>query len=138
MLIQQQWPHKWYGIWSESPEASIGAPSVYDAIDLEWRPADKEELVTYLDAGRDVVAMACSGDCLLCDATLRMGFKSDGEWVWDVRLDHYVRHHSVLLPDRFADHIRHRNFIVPAKLSVPREDLPWPEEFVFRRRPMKE
>jgi hypothetical protein len=122
------WHGNWFGFWQSPPGADSTIPSVEDFIDSCWNPPDKAQLIAYLAQSPFVVGAALGGEqCLLCSVECSVSsFCSDGIWLWPDDLPHYVECHSVVLPDRFVEHIRGCNYIAPSEVTKPIEELPWP------------
>lgn len=130
--ICQSWPFNWYGIWGFPEMQAPKMPLLESAIDPSWNPPDKDRLIEYL--AKAPLSVVCGAmptyTCRLCDARGSVGtFQSDGVWLWEVDLSHYVSAHSVVLPDRLVEHIRSRDYVPPkeAELRLPTHKLPWPD-----------
>jgi len=128
-----EWPYNWYGIWDFGHERFKNFPKVEMAIDVEWAPTDINDLATYLQDCPIASTTGLSVPCLLCDKSLAMCYQSDGEWLWPCGLQHYLTAHSVVLPSRFVNHIRNRDYSPPRSINQNIEDLPWPEGFAIRK-----
>jgi hypothetical protein len=123
----RDWDRYWFGFWGPTDDEPSN-PSIRDFIDPKWRPSDKNRMIEYL-VNCPVAVASCAGysNCLLCSERAEIGcFQSDGTWLWPADLAHFVSEHSVVLPQRFVEHMRNRAFNPPAKLDLPIEDLPWP------------
>ena len=120
------WSENWYGFWGEEAEL-FGEFDPDDHIDEP--PADKDRLVEYLRNAPAVVEMPTSPvNCDLCDQELDASiYRSDGEWLWPDSLEHWVREHDVILPDRLVAHIRARRYRAPVKIDPDIYKLPWPK-----------
>jgi hypothetical protein len=135
--ILRSWPHNWYGIWMGTVHTTEDLPSVFSAVDPSWEPDDKDQLVTYLTQTVVVEATTWMTTCPLCPSELpTLNYQSDGVWLWPQSLAHYVVWHSVVIPDRFAEHIRRRDYTPSEAVGVPHHELPWPESWAaFRQKP---
>jgi hypothetical protein len=105
-------------------------PAVHDFIDPSWNPVDKERILAYLTSAPIAVAGVTDDTeaCLLCsEEQLTSCFQSDGVWLWLDDLSHYVARHSVVLPDRFVEHIRNCNYTPSSDWELSDEELPWPQ-----------
>ena len=122
------WRCNWFGFWSSGAEDDLHIPMVEDYIDSSWDPPDKARIIKYLTCAPIAVSAAVDvEDCLLCsEITSISTFRSDDCWLWPDDLAHYVASHSVVLPDRFVDHIRACRYIPPEKCLSSIEELPWP------------
>lgn len=121
------WQNHWFGFWRvEKGDGSI--PSVEEVVDTNWSPDDRGSLIEYLKNSPVAVTTAVGFcKCLCCSQQLEIGcFRTDGVWLWPDDLVHYVESHRVRLPDAFVDHMRLHNYIPPAILTRPSDELPWP------------
>lgn len=135
--ITESWPHNWYGIWGYPEEPVSAFPTLDCVVAPSWKPPDLERLLYYLSQAPVIVAGGAIIECLLCSEEVPMtSYQSDGIWLWRMDLSHYVRCHSVVLPDRLVQHIRQQKYIAPKEMNVPFHELPWPESFAhYRLRP---
>jgi hypothetical protein len=96
------------GFWSPPDEY----PNVRDHVDSEWKeefPEEYEALCLYLlTAGYayyDTTNKREWGCCRLCGCVIPEVGITDQEYLWPSGLAHYVRHHSVRIPNpRFIEH----------------------------------
>ena len=129
------WPYNWYGYWLGTVDDD-DLPEVSSAIDLAWLPEDRDKLIFYLEHAPCVGAASLMTECLLCDKRIPVSsHNSDGKWVWPTSLSHYLRAHFVVLPDRFADDIRQRNYAPPSDVPGPNWALPWPDSWESYKNP---
>jgi hypothetical protein len=106
-----------------------GLPSISSFLDSAWAPADKAQLIEYLEASPDTVTSSgVDRRCPFCDRAMSgdAWLHSDGVWVWPHDLPHYMRDHSLRLPDRFVSEIRRRNYAVLSPEKVDWNKLDWP------------
>lgn len=91
-------------------------------------PAHYDERVPrYLESGCVSAMYLGFATCRCCARTRgEMGSSdlTDGEWVWPQGLAHYVRVHSLPLPDEFLDAMRQHDFRIPRLPSDAREQRP--------------
>lgn len=81
-------------------------PSVFDCIDTEWDPKERELVTKYVADER------FRGESYLGDSTCRICGKrngsadfADGRFVWPEGLAHYVTEHQVRPPPAFVRHV---------------------------------
>lgn len=112
------------GYW-EGPETDHSWPSPEELIDQSWDPEERELVGFYLSTG--MVSMGCMGfsRCRLCDRPNGNLELSDGEFVWPDGLSHYVREHSVRLPEPFVAHA----VAMTDRLESADRDLDWWRSF---------
>jgi hypothetical protein len=128
-ILFSKWPHKWFGIFSNSEELIEGIPNIESFIDSNWHPEDKSLIVNYLRTSPNVVASsAMPTSCMLCEE--RLGdpgsFFSDGYWLWPERLVHYIEKHNLRIPDEMVKYIQEKKYLPPSELDIDLNDLPWP------------
>jgi hypothetical protein len=129
LSVYSEWKHVWFGFWKEEiapelmPFASTSRfalwPSVSEFVDPTYSYAENlDPLVKYLRAGK-YLWFTSYGLCEVPGCVVNSGYtnsqtpKTDGTWVWNGNLDHYVLHHAVRLPDNFYDHILAADFTQP-------------------------
>ncbi|TDU62083.1 hypothetical protein EI77_04765 [Prosthecobacter fusiformis] len=112
------WPFKWFGFWQED-EKYVNAPSVREFCQSEWwLDKNRPGVMDYLDQGATVWAVGSQKNvCHLCHAPLppTLAICTDGEWVWNHHLIHYIKEHGVILPQSFYSHITLNQF----KVTIP-------------------
>ncbi len=92
-------------------DAYKGCPSIYDFIDVNWKPEEKNALLEYLSQS---ASLACTSKimfpCLIADDddSDSLCERTDGIWLWLDDLPHYIIHHDLRLPDSFVKHILER------------------------------
>ena len=135
--IMRSWPHNWYGFWKSDGYENDELPTLQSVFDLLWNPDDKDALITYLETSPVVLASTARTTCLSCPSEVAANsFQFDGVWLWPRSLSHYVRFHSVVLPDRFVQRIRDRSYTAPKEEGVSDvsvRDLPWPHSWAGMR-----
>ena len=108
-----EWPHRWFGFWSESPQFSR-APSLKEWVSRQPPGIpEKDRVLSFLEAGACIsVSTARYPRCLLCGQMVNGSFAymSDGHWIWNNFLVHEVRDHDVPLPGAFLDHMRGQEY----------------------------
>lgn len=134
-----KWTNKWFGFWSENP-GFHNTPSVYNWIDETWwKDRPKSNVLEYLNHGIVISVTTSQCDrCLLCSCIIdrSYGYLTDGIWIWNNYLTHYIEHHNIVIPNDFYIHMRSSAF----KVNIPHiEDevshikgLDWS---MFRERP---
>ncbi len=78
---------------------------------------EREALATYLDQGREVMAIGSPGvDPFDPDTYLPVmrGVLTDGEYAWPAELGQLVRRHGIGLPVDFVDHARSHGWLIRA------------------------
>jgi hypothetical protein len=107
------WPHKWFGTWREQDPRFADFPSVYDWVQPGVQIGERE--LEYLAnapvlAATSWMALPCVicgyGEGSLCSRT-------DGTWHWMDDLPHYIREHSLALPEELLAHMRAVDFRLP-------------------------
>ena len=116
------WDKTWVFFAEQSLGASVSAdlPSIRDFIDPVWLPPDKDRILAYLENAPSIVTSGPPSNCCLCQMNVDgvRCWHSDGLWVWRGDLSHYVREHSVRLPDAMVRHIRTRDYVLPSASDV--------------------
>ena len=101
--------------------ASLG-PTCYD-----------ERVARYLESGLVLRTYLGFSTCRCCGLTgVAMGSKdlTDGAWVWPEGLAHYLRVHSLSLPNEFLETMKQRDYCVPQLPINASVDLP-PDEYDY-------
>lgn len=122
------WPHRWFGFFSETPDGDPEAAWIEDFVDTAWDVTERDLVISYLSESPVVVAGCLpSKKCLLCDLQVPSAtFKSDGVWLWPQNLLHMVEKHGIRVPREFVEHMRASSFTAPARCEESLEMLPWP------------
>lgn len=89
--------------------AEAHLPSVFDSVDPNWSPAERDKVLRYLshDQHRRTAYMGFS-TCRICGKENGCADVSDGTFVWPDGMGHYVRDHAVRPPARFVAHALRR------------------------------
>jgi hypothetical protein len=134
----REWPHRWFGFFRLEGRQEGGdhpfsdLPVVTEFIDKEWKFPRMQEALDYLERCPYISApvFPSQSKCLLCDELLRREvFHRDGTWLWPGSLGHYVRVHSVRLPDKMLHIMEEKGFAPPSELPpISDAKLPWPPE----------
>ncbi len=95
----------WLGQWADSETHNRPRPN--DHIDSSWDEHERILVASHLEGGFWIGApLDGDGVCLLCGERMYRGFvRTDGTFIWRDGLAHYVREHSVRLPQRFINHV---------------------------------
>lgn len=101
------------GYWRSESSVICGSPSdLPNPKDLVCETPDWMNSIApvlkYLTNGRVFVSWRGPSYCRICnDISLKMGTRclTDSKWVWPEGLAHYVRQHSIQLPQEFLDHM---------------------------------
>ncbi len=85
-----------------------GLPLPHEWIDTEWDPAERDRIVTYLKAGKELIAWRGNSWCRFekCPVDYLQGYRdlTDGVYVWPEAFPHYVAAHNVKPPEEFLKH----------------------------------
>ena len=114
--VLRHWDQPWFGFWRRDRTDVGEFPLLEELIDVDWRPADLAEIVSYLERSPTVLESSFEDEpCYLCgDASYDPGaYKYDGQSVWPVNLSHYVDKHSLRLPDKWVQRIRAAHYEPP-------------------------
>jgi hypothetical protein len=97
------------GYWCEdrSPESDRW-PDPRDLIDESWSNQERELVARYFERGFKPWAFMGLSGCRLCGQVNGSAEFTDGVYLWPEGLAHYVREHSVKLPDEVLSHVRRR------------------------------
>lgn len=135
------WKHRWFGYWQLDLSRDAGFPTISSFIDDNVTLSEDEmnKLYAYLCGGKTMILNYDIAKCMFPDcehkmldvngAWLTMAPTTDGIWIWPRDLYHYVRYHSVRIPDNMYHHIRLRNFELPHALKLydtVLRSLDWP------------
>ena len=89
-------------------------------IDENWLGDEKNLLISYLTLNQNAHGYWgyswCRFGCGVEDSKMGSHIFTDGVWAWPEGLAHYVRDHSVMLPDSFIDHCRNNSWKIPDEL----------------------
>lgn len=95
------------GYWHSLLEPDLPDPARF--IDPAWAPAERQQVLTYLQHGRPLVAWMgyswCRFRCGIRDPHLGAWDLTDGTYLWPEGLSHYVAAHQVRLPEEVVQHI---------------------------------
>jgi hypothetical protein len=94
------------GYWSNG--ADEGWPNPRDLVDETWDERERDQVASYLEQGFIPWVAAGPSACRLCGAPNGSAELTDGVYLWPEGLAHYVRDHSVRLPDEVVAHIKDR------------------------------
>jgi len=106
---------------AEDPPA--GRPSDDSLCAIRKRTAsdpqpEEERIIRFLQAGIDIAASACFRDLIKGSDVEAVVFMTDGEWVWTNALLYYVRNYHWRVEPEFVEHMRARQWHVPARDDV--------------------
>jgi hypothetical protein len=94
------------GYWS-----SLGGPwpDPRDFIDSTWNDLERDRVAEYLEQGFACrTTLGGARRCHLCGELSFPTERADGVFLWPQELAHYVRDHSVRLPDEVISHVTER------------------------------
>jgi hypothetical protein len=83
-------------------------PDPRDLVDETWDERERGLVAAYLEEGFRPWACAGYSHCRFCGKVNGCAEVTDGVFLWPEGLAHYVREHSVRLPDEVLDHIKQR------------------------------
>jgi hypothetical protein len=83
-------------------------PDPHDLVDEAWDARERDLVAGYLEQGFIPWVAAGLSECRLCGRANGAAEFTDGVYLWPEGLAHYVRDHSVRLPDEVVAHIAHR------------------------------
>jgi hypothetical protein len=109
------------GYWRE--ERDDRWPDPRDLVDETWDERENSLVAAYLEEGFRPWAFAGYSHCRFCGKANGCAEVTDGVYLWPEGLAHYVREHSVRLPDDVLDHIKQRQNEL-SSLDVDREWWP--------------
>jgi hypothetical protein len=94
------------GYWRE--ESDDRWPDPRELVDETWDDRERSLVAAYLEDGFSPWACAGYSHCRICGKANGCAEFTDGVYLWPEGLAHYVREHSVMLPDEVLDHIKQR------------------------------
>jgi len=83
-------------------------PDPRDFVDETWDERERGLVAAYLEEGFRPWAAVGYSLCRFCGMVNGCAEVTDGVFLWPEGLAHYVREHSVRLPDEVLDHIKQR------------------------------
>lgn len=110
-------------------------PDPMQYVDDSWDAEMRSRTVTHLEAGSLVNQYRGISRCRFCDAHNGSAELTDGTYCWPEGLGHYVREHSVRLPDEFLRHVEAaadsvRRLPTPTFDKLGMRDRAWPGQGV--------
>ena len=84
-------------------------PDPRDLIDESWSYEERDLVASYFEEGFVPWVFHGSSDCRLCGRANGSAEFTDGIYLWPAGLAHYVRAHSVKLPDEVLVHVRRQH-----------------------------
>ena len=110
----------------DDPNYNSQYPDPRKLVDPDWwENKDKDKVKNYLINGNECNHMRGYSNCRICGIILGSFERTDGEWLWPDRLEHYLDH-DVRLPEEFITHIDTNN--LPPKIEI-NQILPFDETF---------
>jgi hypothetical protein len=94
------------GFWRDGIEGDW--PDPHDFVDAAWDARARDLVAGYLEQGFIRWVAAGFSECRLCGRANGSAEFTDGVYLWPEGLAHYVRDHSVRLPDEVVAYITHR------------------------------
>jgi len=111
---------RWIGLWHSDEHPGLPHPETW--VDPAWGGWEKREVEYYLSSGSLGRAWMGYSECRLCGQENGAGEFTDGWYVWPEGLVHYVKAHSVKLPDEFLTHALARRRQIE---EAPRDESWW-------------
>jgi hypothetical protein len=126
--LAKNWKYKWYGFWGAEVELEGREYDLDEYIDYTCPTEILEKILFYLSNAPEISsAQQPSQECFFCNEQLYLSvFKSDGVWLWNESLSHYVGKHHFCIPNEMVSHILLSDGIPPTKINIPLDRLPWP------------
>jgi hypothetical protein len=127
----EDWPHRWFGVWSEFGKAYAKCPSATSFVAPEInRTYRKTELRAYLTSAQAVAASSRWNFPNPFTGERRSGslcFRTDGKWLWLDDLADYVDDHALAIPSSWLAEIEARNYAPPKSVAADLlAALEWP------------
>jgi hypothetical protein len=94
------------GYWRSDLQPELPDPAHWQ--DSTWNAAERDFALRYLELGYPIASALGAASCRLCGAANGSQELSDGVFVWPEGLAHYIREHSVRLPDAVLEAFRRR------------------------------
>ena len=109
--------------WAEDHDPN--SPHYEDHIDPDWDEREREAVEVYLDQDGLILgaSLVMGRTCLLCGKSIPPGFiRTDGVYVWQTGLVHYVRDHHVRPPQPLIDRV---NQVAREIADLQTDDMQW-------------
>ena len=121
---------KWFGFWKEETKYE-NAPSVKEYLRNDWWSAREfEACLQYLSEGWVISVRSAVGEtCWICSGPMERSYAymTDGSWLWDNFLVHYISAHKIAILCEFYEHIVNNAFKIPEVSSIScSDDNGWP------------
>lgn len=87
--------------------------------EYEYDLDELDRCIEYMSSTENMLNGGSGSDpCLFDNAHILYGYgcRTDGVWIWESHMDHYIREHNIQIPRDFIEHMKANNFVVP-KLS---------------------
>ena len=121
MSVFTDWPHRWFGVWSEDAASPAYLPHRQDFVDPEWR--FPRALQYYLLHCPVLIFGSCGA------------WRTDGAWLWWDAVAGEIDSEYIRLPDAFVEHIQDRNFeptpYLETTIQALHDGLEWPDDEPF-------
>lgn len=119
------WSPSWE--WGSAPDQDFPDPRLL--VRRGWRKKERRQILAYLNSGHEHAGYAGYSYCRFWFCWTPHRFMgdfdlTDGVWVWPQGLAHYVRRHSVSLPDEFVATMQANGWRIPENIASPQ---PWVE-----------
>jgi hypothetical protein len=118
----EDWPYKWFGLWSENGSDYADFPSIKEFVFPDVNHSyDLEKLLNYLRNAECIVSTTRSdfphpftGEIIPFRGLL---IRSDGVWQWFSDLPEYIENYDVAIPTKFLEHIKANGFMPPTDID---------------------
>lgn len=94
------------GYWRSATEPDW--PDAAAFVDPHWDEQEREMVATYVECGTVARAYLGISRCRICGEENGSLEFTDGVYIWPDGLEHYIRAHSLRLPEPFASHVVER------------------------------
>lgn len=91
------------GFWRSPDEPDLPDPK--ESITYTWPASEREQIVDYLEHGRELACYRGFSRCRICDKPNGSADLTDGVWVWPEGFAHYLKEHNVKPPSEFIIHV---------------------------------
>jgi hypothetical protein len=102
-------------------EGSLDLPDPRALVDVDWDEDEKDFVVDYLEHGLVRAYLLARSTCRICGVDVSSVQHSDGVFCWPEGLAHYVKEHSVRLPDVIVEEFKQQRY----RLEDAEVDYQW-------------
>ena len=91
-------------------------------VDEKWLSDERNLLISYLKEGLTLCGYWdhswCRFNCGAEEAKMGSMLLTDDIWAWPEGLVHYVEHHNVILPNKFIEYCRSKDWQIPNDFNL--------------------